>query len=336
MQTLAFTSMRRQQTIGRSVRLAGFGLFGGRDVELELCPAPSDHGIVFERVDLPHPVRIPAHIHFVTPQSRCTTITRDGAQVAVIEHVMAALAGLRVDNCLIRINAPEPPVFDGSSLPFVEALDRAGIVAQDAPRTCIRVDRTHVYTESDRVGVAVQPACGNEYEIGFLLDYGPGPLPVQSLKLAITPESFRDQLADCRTFVLEQEAVQLRAQGLCLRAGPENAVVITESGVLGNSLRHEDECVRHKILDCVGDFALLGCDVIGRFTATRSGHRLSHEIVRLVRAAAYGLPAPRRAPALPGQELRSRPASHTSSHVKSPHHLPASAAGSSSKGLRAG
>jgi len=275
---------RFQNTIARTVSVSGFGLFHGADVRLEFCPAPTDHGIVFERVDLKSPVQIPALIEYVTPQERCTVITHQGANVAVIEHVMAALAGLQVDNCLVRLNAPEPPIGDGSSSEFVNALQRAGIVQQDVQRQVLHVDELTVEIETDRVGIAAQPCRSGGYQIGFILDYGRGPIPHQSLNLTITPESFVSELANCRTFVLEQEADALRAKGLALRATPQNALVFGKDGILGNSLRRPDECVRHKILDCVGDFALIGCDLVGRFTASRSGHRLNQEMIRHIRA----------------------------------------------------
>jgi len=279
-------SQRLQQTLARSCRVSGFGLFHGCDVTVEFCPAECDHGVVFERTDLIEPVRIPALIDYVTPQNRCTVISHQGVSVSVIEHVMAALAGMRVDNCLVRINAPEPPGCDGSSAEFVNAILHAGIVRQDQPRACLEVHEPLTYMESSRVGIAVQPSKKQDYQIGFLLDYGPGPVPFQALNLAISPSSFLEQLSNCRTFVLETEVEQLRAAGMGLRATPQNVLVFSESGVIENSLRWVDECVRHKILDCVGDFALLGCDIIGRFTASRSGHRLNHEIIRQLQQTA--------------------------------------------------
>lgn len=280
---MILTSFRQQQTLARTSRVSGFGLFNGCDVTVEFCPAPVDHGIVFERIDLASPVRIPALIDHVIPQNRCTVISHQGTSVSVVEHVMAALAGMRVDNCLVRIDAPEPPGCDGSALAFVEALLHAGIVMQDRPRACVCIGESLVHLESPRVGIAAQSSNQQDLQIGFLLDYGAGPIPFQAFNIAITPSTFLEQLANCRTFVLQSEVEQLRAAGLGRRATPENVLVFGEHGVLENSLRWPDECVRHKILDCVGDFALLGCDLIGRLTASRSGHRLNHEIVRRIR-----------------------------------------------------
>jgi len=282
---MSLTTQRTQQTLARTTCVSGFGLFNGCDVTIEFCPADEDHGIVFERVDLSEPVRIPALIDYVVPQNRCTVISHQGAKVSVIEHVMAALAGLHVDNCLVRINAPEPPGCDGSSLEFVEAILHAGIIRQTRPRLCLDVCHPVTHLESNRVGIAAQSSPDSDYQIGFLLDYGPGPIPFQAFNLTITPSTFLEQLANCRTFVLQSEVEQLQAAGLGRRATPQNVLVFTDHGVLENSLRWPDECVRHKILDCVGDFALLGCDLTGRFTASRSGHRLNHEMIRQLRQA---------------------------------------------------
>lgn len=281
---MSLLRLRSQQTIARPVTISGFGLFHGADVDMELCPAPCHHGIIFERVDLAEPVQIPALIEYVTPQERCTVITTQGTSVAVIEHVMAALAGLQIDNCLVRINAPEPPICDGSSLAFVEAILKAGIVVQDEKQPAIQVDATSVQIETDRIGVSVQPTRTHVYQIGMILDYGPGPIPFQSLSLTITPETFQTELANCRTFVLEHEAIELQKRGIALRATSQNALVFGEQGLIENKLRFDNECVRHKILDCVGDFALIGFDLIGKFAASRSGHRLNHEIIRQIRA----------------------------------------------------
>ena len=275
--------MRRQQTIARPVRASGIGLFGGVDVTIEFCPAEPDHGIVFERVDLVSPVLIPAVIDHVVPKARCTVVESEAVSVSVIEHVMATLAGMQIDNCLIKIDAPEPPAGDGSSSIFVEALLKAGTVQQDSIRETVTVDSTIVVTENCQIGIAAQPAVDGEYEIGFLLDYGPGPIQVQSNRFAVTPETFQSDIAMCRTFVLEDEVKALQSQGIGVRASPQNVLVFGESGVIENSLQYEDECARHKILDCIGDFALLGCDLVGRFVATRSGHRLNHELIRKIR-----------------------------------------------------
>lgn len=276
-------SFRRQQTLATPVELAGFGLFSGVDVRIRLRPAPIDHGIVIERIDLPQPVRIPALVEYVVPQPRCTVLQKDGTQVAVVEHLLAALAGLRVDNCLVQIDAGEVPIFDGSALAFCRAIQTAGIIEQNAPRQAVRIEEVLVHTESADVAIAAQPGAGNDCEIGFFLDYGVAAIPTLDRRVRLTPTTFLDELASSRTFALEEEVHQLREHGLAKRATPANALVFTRDGILDNQLRFPDECVRHKLLDCVGDFALLGMDLIGRFTATRSGHRLNHALIREIR-----------------------------------------------------
>lgn len=275
--------LRFQQTLAKSVSMSGFGLFNGLDVDLELCPAPVDHGIVFERTDLIPSVRIPALIEYVAPQARCTVISHQGARVAVIEHVMAALAGMQIDNCLVRLNAPEPPICDGSAWEFVELIERAGIAQQDAFRQVIRVNQLTSVMDSDHVGIVALPPRHDECEVGYLLNYGPGPVGSQSFKCEVTPRYFRSDVAAARTFILEEEVSTLQSNGIGLRATSQNILVFAPTGPLENSVRFENECARHKLLDCIGDFALIGCDLHGRFVAQRSGHRLNHALIRELR-----------------------------------------------------
>ncbi|MCA9079241.1 MAG: UDP-3-O-[3-hydroxymyristoyl] N-acetylglucosamine deacetylase [Planctomycetaceae bacterium] len=279
-------SVRWQNTLSRSAALRGFGLFGGIDVRLELCPAPENHGIVFERTDLTEPVQIPALIDYVVPRPRCTVIEQYGTCVAVIEHVMAALAGMQIDNCLVRIDAPEPPACDGSSQAFLDLIDAAGIDQQTALREVVRVPHLLEVTDSEHVGIVALPPREDEYEVGYLLNYGPGPIRPQAFKAHVSPVTFRNELASARTFVLREEVTALQASGIGLRATPANVVVFDTAGPIETTLRYHDECARHKTLDCVGDFALLGADLQGQFIAQRSGHRLNHELIRRLRHAA--------------------------------------------------
>ena len=291
---MVLISERHQQTLTRPATVTGFGLFSSCDVTVEFLPADPDHGIVFERIDLPGTPRIPALIDYLRPQDRCTRLQHNDAEVVLTEHVLAALAGLHIDNCLIRIDAPELPIGDGSAIAFVEAFKAAGITRQSVPRPMLHVDGALLHMESEKVGITLHPARTKELRIGFVLDYGPGPIGHQSLDFIVTPESFEHELADCRTFALEREVQALRGAGLARRATPQNAVVFGEDGPVETTLRRPDECVRHKILDCIGDFALLGCDIAGQFVASRSGHRLNHEIIRQLRRR---LPTSRRAQA---------------------------------------
>ena len=278
---------RSQRTIRRPAVVRGFGLFGGADVTLTFLPAPEDHGIVFERIDLAEPVRIPATIEHVIRLPRRTAIAAGGTSVQMTEHVIPALAGLQIDNTLIQIDAPEPPGGDGSALFLADALWEAGLEAQSAPRRCHSVDRTLVVEEQSGSRVSIAPTRDGAYRVSYSLDYNHPAIPAQHFSAVISPETFLDQIAFARTFVLEEEVRALQSQGIGLRATPRNILVFGRDGVIENRLRAPDECARHKLLDCLGDFALIGCDLAGDFRADRSGHHTNQEVVRqLLRTSA--------------------------------------------------
>jgi UDP-3-O-[3-hydroxymyristoyl] N-acetylglucosamine deacetylase len=272
--------LRKQRTIGQAASVAGFGFWSGRDVHLEFRPACADAGIVFVRRDLEGQPRIKAVVANRVETPRRTTLGSHGVTVEMVEHVLAALHGLRVDNCEVWVDEPEMPGCDGSSLPFVAALESAGIVEQSAlqPRLVVRnVTRLG----DDDSWVEARPSANGVMSLKFRLDYGSGnAIGRQTLQLLVTSESFRRELAPSRTFVLEEEAQWLVARGLGTRTTYQNVLVFDKDGPLENKLRYSDECVRHKALDLVGDLALAGCDLVGHFIAHRSGHRLNAELVR--------------------------------------------------------
>ncbi len=273
-------SLRPQQTIARAVAVEGFGYWSGTDVRVEFRPAPPNSGIVFVREDLRHRPRIPARLEYRMETPRRSSLEFSGARVEMVEHVMAALGGLQIDNCEISVTAAEMPGCDGSALPFVEALLQAGIIKQSAPRA-VRVLTRVVRVEDRNSWFEARPGIANECFMRYLLDYGPdGPIGRQSFGLALTPESFCRELAPCRTFMLKEEAEWLLSQGLGRRTTPRDVLVFDADGPIDNQLRFPDECVRHKLLDIVGDLALCGCDFVGRFSAYRSGHRLNAEMGR--------------------------------------------------------
>ena len=253
-------------------------------MRVEFRPAEAGAGVVFVRDDLVPARRIPATIEHRIETPRRTTLSCDGAIVEMVEHVMAALWGLAIDNCEVHVDAPELPGCDGSSLAYVAALSAAGIVEQDELR------RRLVVCEPARVGgdeawVAAAPTQQGELRIKYRLDYGNRtPIGRQTLELTVTPETFVSQLAPARTFVLQQEAQWLRERGLGARATFRDLLVFDDEGPIDNHLRFKDECVRHKTLDLIGDLALAGCDVAGQITAHRSGHRLNAELVRALLA----------------------------------------------------
>ncbi len=277
---------RAQRTLAGSAEVRGAGYFHGADVTLTFRPAKADTGVVFQRMDLPDRPTIPARIENVVPSPRRTTIRKGQASVEMIEHVMAALAGLRVDNCLVEIDAGECPGCDGSSRAFVDAIEGAGVVELDRQRLCLVVEQSIKVQEGD-AQLAVHPGPPGRTSISYHLDYGKGsPIRAQSFAVDTDPESFRDQIADSRTFVLESEAQALRAAGLGNRLTPADILIFGAQGVIGNSLRHPEECARHKILDLVGDLALLGMDLQGSVIAHRSGHQTTAALVKKLRECA--------------------------------------------------
>lgn len=271
---------REQRTIAKSVIVRGFGYWSGNDVCVEFCPAEPDTGIVFVRTDGAWPCRIYSRVENRVDVPRRTNLYQDGASVEMVEHVLAALAGLQIDNCEVRVDAPEMPGCDGSSRAYVNEILAAGIVSQGVPRQLL------VITDVDRVGnerawVEARPIPTGGQHLTCRIDYGRNSaIGEQFVDLAVTPQSFQRELADCRTFILKEEAEKLRAQGLGGRASYRDLLVFDEHGPIQNILRYENECARHKALDLVGDLALAGCDLVGMFVANCSGHRLNAALVR--------------------------------------------------------
>ncbi len=272
---------RRERTLARTAEVRGFGFFHGSDVTLRFSPADAGTGVVFVRTDLPDRPAVPARIENVISSQRRTAIRRGAAVVEMIEHVMAALAGLQIDNCVVEIDAGECPGCDGSSQAFVEALDRAGITEQGRMRQALVLERSVAVHDGDAL-LAAHPNGTGGLTLSYHLDYGRGsPIPSQSFCLGLSPEIFRDELASSRTFLLEAEADALRAAGIGARATPADLLIFGPAGVIGNALRYPaDECVRHKMLDLVGDLALLGLDLDGLVVAHRSGHQTNHALAR--------------------------------------------------------
>lgn len=262
--------------------MAGFGYWNGRDVRVEFRPAPPHTGIVFVRGDLTPARRIPAEVARRIEVPRRTTLAADGAQVEMVEHVLAALFGLQIDNCEVWVDGVELPGLDGSCQAIVEALNAAKIVEQSARR------RRLIITDVTRVGdddcwIEARPVRGDKLVVRYRLDYGPNnPIGKQTVELTVTPSSFQTELASARTFILTEEAEWLRQRGLGLRVTNKDLLVFSPEGLQDNELRMENECVRHKALDLVGDLALANCDLVGHFIAHKSGHRLNAELVKVL------------------------------------------------------
>ena len=276
---------RNQRTLARSLECTGVGIFTNSDVKIRFCPAPENHGIQFVRTDLAGSKPIPALIEYAVFKQRRTAIEYQDASVEMIEHVMAALAGLQIDNCRIEINAPEAPCFDGSSQELSQALLDAGIVEQPFKRELICIDQALTVEDESGSFIQAKPLNRSVLAIGYYLNYGEdSPVTPQCLTLEINPETWMNQLAFSRTFVLEEEVDAMRALGYGQRLSAEDLLVLGQEGPIGNELRTLDECVRHKILDCLGDFALIGCDLHGYFSAHQSGHTLNRELIKKIKA----------------------------------------------------
>lgn len=276
-------TFREQRTIGGSARVQGFGYWSGKDVAVEFRPAAPHAGVVFVRVDQGER-RIPALVQHRIETPRRTTLAANGASVEMVEHIMAALAGMRVDNCEVRVNSVEMPGCDGSSRAFVDALASVGVVGQTVTRPRL------VITDVTRVGddeawVEARPSRYDGLSLKYRLDYGnASPIGRQTIELQLSPASFDQELASARTFILQHEAQWLQQQGLGRRVTPKDLLVLDDNGPVDNELRFEDECVRHKALDLVGDLALAGCDIVGHVTAHRSGHHLNAKLLRALLA----------------------------------------------------
>lgn len=276
------SSPRQQSTLADRVSVAGYGFWSGQDIRLEFRPAAADTGIVFVREDLPGNPRIPARVDLRVDRPRRTNLVQDDTSVEMVEHVMAALAGLQVDNCEIWATGAEMPGCDGSSLPFAEAIQSVGIRWLAATRRRYKVTSV-VRVGDDDAWLEARPAAQG-MTVEYHLDYGPGSaITSQSVCQLVTSESFLEALAPARTFVLEDEADHLRSLGLGLRVTSQELLVFGPQGPLENRLRFSNECARHKALDMVGDFALCGIELVGHFIAHRSGHQLNATLTRQLR-----------------------------------------------------
>ncbi|MGL4943682.1 MAG: UDP-3-O-acyl-N-acetylglucosamine deacetylase [Thermoguttaceae bacterium] len=274
--------LRLQRTIASPVAIEGFGFWTGEDVRLEFAPAAPGTGLVFVRTDLPGTPRIPANVIYRDDtKPRQTSLELDGVRVDMIEHVLAALRGLRIDNCEIRVNGAEMPGVDGSSRPFVDLIDRATRVVSQPFVQPVRMVVQSFRVGNDDAWIEVTPSCHAIAEYTYQLQYA-SDIPIHSQKFTFDSEDsdFRNEVASCRTFLTEREAQHLLAKGLGKRVTYSDILVFGEDGPIGNHLHFSDECARHKVLDMIGDFALAGCDWLGTFTAHRSGHALNAECIR--------------------------------------------------------
>jgi UDP-3-O-acyl N-acetylglucosamine deacetylase len=279
---------RPQRTLARPAEVGGIGFLTGAAVRLRFLPAPPHSGVRFVRTDLRTRPVVAAHVENVTGTQRRTTLGHPPAQVGLVEHVLAALAGLKIDNCTVELDAPEPPGLDGSARAFVEVLNRAGIVLQEARRDVWGVCGPVVLTAGGAT-LALHPADGPGLTVSYFLDYGAfSPLGRQVCTVRVTPSTFASDVAPSRTFLLLAEAEELRRQGLGRRTTPADLLIFGPRGPIDNELRWANEPARHKVLDLVGDLSLLGADLCGHVVAYRSGHPLNVELARCLYQALRG------------------------------------------------
>ena len=280
------TTVDPQRTLARVATVRGKGLMLGEEAVLEITPAPPGTGIIFERIDLNPSVTIPALVTHVLPKPRRTTLRGGDVTIDTIEHCMSALAGLRVDNAILRLHGPELPCGDGSALPFVLPICEAGLIEQDAPRRVFRLREAIVVEDEDSM-IAALPRDGEGMEISYDLDYGVKErrIPRQTMVFDPSRSDYSTDIAPARTFSLQEEAEAIWAAGLCRHLTVRDALVIGDNGPIENAFRFSDEPVRHKLLDVLGDLYLAGRPVQCRIVAHRSGHGLNRQMCqRLLRA----------------------------------------------------
>ncbi len=277
---------QKQHTVARRIEVSGIALHSGKVVRLEILPAAINTGIVFKRVDLPGMPSVLAHVSNIRSTDLNTTIAHGEAKVSTIEHLMAAFAGLGIDNALVKIDGPEVPVMDGSAAPFVDRILAAGISSQDALRRYFVVREAFEFQMGDK-WIRVEPADVTRFEME--IDFQSKVIGRQSFGFDMDRESFLE-VSGSRTFCHVNDVNAMRKAGLALGGSLDNAVVVSDDEVLNpEGLRHDDEFVRHKLLDCVGDLSLLGAPIVGRVVAYKSGHGLHASFMKAVWAHRHEL-----------------------------------------------
>jgi UDP-3-O-[3-hydroxymyristoyl] N-acetylglucosamine deacetylase len=276
----AGTVLIHEQTIRSAVECAGIGLHSGAPVKLRILPAPANTGIIFRRVDLDG-FEVEAVSRNVARVSYATSLMKKGVLISTTEHLLSALVGMRIDNAIIELDNLELPILDGSARPIVDLIRRAGIRKQRRPRTYIRILRALEVREGNKF-IAVYPA--DNYSISYTINF-PHPLVgCESFTLELSNGQYVSNIAPARTFGFLHEAEAMRQQGLIRGASRENALVLTRDGLVNPPLRFTDEFVRHKILDLIGDLALIGRQILGKVVADRAGHAMHTALVsRLLR-----------------------------------------------------
>jgi len=271
--------MIKQRTLKNSIRATGIGVHTGQKVYLTLRPAPVNTGIIFNRTDLEEIVSIPAHAKYIGDTSLSTCLIKDNVKISTVEHLMSALAGLGIDNAYIDVTAPELPIMDGSAGPFIFLIKSAGIQEQNAPKKFIRIKKKIVLKKTDKE-ISIQPY--NGFKVKFYIDFKHPAFNTQnkSIDVDFSSTSYVREIARARTFGFLADYEYLRQRNLAQGASLENALVLDEFKLVNqDGLRYPNECVKHKVLDVIGDLYLLGHSVIGCVDGKKSGHTLNSELL---------------------------------------------------------
>lgn len=267
-----------QRTLKAPIRASGIGLHGGRQVHISMLPAPVNTGIVFRRVDVSPLVEMQASALLVGEATMCSTLVKDGVKVATVEHIMSAFAGMGIDNCVVELSSPEIPILDGSAAPFIYLLQSNGVVAQAAPRRFMRIKHPVQVGDGDKYA-RLEPYEGYRLSFGIEFKHPAFKTSAQTAVLEFTPANYVKEVARARTFGFMRDFEVLRANNLALGASMDNAVALDNYRVVNpDGLRFDDEFVRHKILDAVGDLYLIGAPLLGAYTAYKSGHALNNQL----------------------------------------------------------
>ncbi len=268
-----------QKTLAQPLIFSGVGLHSGRPVKVGIFPAAANHGLRFVRADLAGKPEIRAHYSKVVDTTRATTLGAAGATLSTVEHLLAAMGGLGIDNALVQVEGPELPIMDGSAAPFSRLLAEAGLRALPWPRTYLQVRKPVELRQGDQY-MRVVPG---EPRITYTIDFNHPVIQRQRFTVPLRSESFQKEIAAARTFGFLKEVQYLQSRGLALGGSLDNAVVLDETGVLNpGGLRFPEECVRHKILDAVGDLTLLGMPLLGRLEVSRGSHELHYRFLQLL------------------------------------------------------
>jgi UDP-3-O-[3-hydroxymyristoyl] N-acetylglucosamine deacetylase len=265
--------MDAQRTLRRQISCVGIGLHSGNKVNLTLRPAPPDYGIRFRRTDLGD-YEVQATVRNLAGIQLATGLARNEVSVETVEHLLAALVSIGIDNVIVELNSPEVPIMDGSASPFIYLIHEAGVKALPARRKYLKIVRPIAISRGDK-RIALYPS--DHFKVTYSISYDHPLLRHQSRTVRLSADAFVEEVAPARTFTFLKDVEMMRQNGLALGGSLENAIVLGETGILNNALRFEDEFVRHKILDAIGDLALVGHPVIGHLVAHRAGHALHTE-----------------------------------------------------------